>query len=141
MVRIACIEGDAGLREMLESILSDAGFETVQWPVAMGAQAFLRRERPDVLLLEMRFDGSYTGVQVLEDLRDDPETAGIAVIACSGDVHFLRGQDRILRERNCAVLEKPFTAHQLLCAVRRAIDPPRFSLRNRKAERCNCAVR
>ncbi|MGI8858351.1 MAG: response regulator [Thermomicrobiales bacterium] len=140
MIRIGCIEADADLREMLDIILGDAGFETAMWPVATGAQAFLRRERPDVLLLEMRFDGDYAGVQVLQELRDDPATAAIAAIACTGDIHFLRTHDRALRALNSAVLEKPFTADQLLGAIRRALDPPRFSLRNRKAPRCQCVM-
>ena len=78
---------------------------------------------------------------MLEALRDDPATAAIAVIACSGDIAFLRAHDRALRALNCTVLEKPFTAYQLLGAVRRAIDPPRFGAANRKkVERCMCAT-
>ncbi len=140
MIRIGCIEADADLREMLGMILGEAGFEVVAWPMATGAQAFLRRERPDVLLLEMRFDGDYAGLRLLRDLRDDPATAAIAAIACTGDTRFLRTHDRDVRALNCAVLEKPFTADQLLGAIRRALDPPRFSLRNRKAARCQCAM-
>ncbi len=140
MVRVACIEEDASLREMLDLVLRDAGFETVQWPVAADAQAFLRREQPDVLILELRFDGEYAGLPLLEALRNDPATAAIAVIVCSGDIPFLRAHDRALRALNCTVLEKPFTMHQLLGAVRRAIDPPRFGSRNRKTERCMCAT-
>ena len=140
MVRVACIEEDANLREMLDLILRDAGFETVQWPVAKGAQVFLRRERPDVLLLEMRFDGGYAGLPVLEALRDDPTTAAIAVIVCSGDLPFLQAHERTLRALNCAILEKPFTACQLLGAVRRAIDLSRFGRRRRKTERRICAA-
>lgn len=126
MVRVACIDGDADLRRILQIVLIDAGFEAVQWPGAMGAQAFLRRERPDVLLLEMRLDGEYAGLRVLEQLRDHPETAGIAVIVCSGDIRFVRAHDRALRARDCAVLEKPFTAEQFLGAVRHATDAIRF---------------
>jgi DNA-binding NtrC family response regulator len=140
MVRVACIEEDASLREMLDLTLREAGFETVQWPVAVGAQAFLRRERPDVLLLEMRFDGEYAGLPVLEALRDDPATAAIAVIVCSGDIEFLRARDRTLRALNCAVLEKPFTACQLLGAVRRSGTDRSRGGRRRKAERCTCAT-
>lgn len=139
-MRVACIEADASLREMLALVLSDAGFETVQWPLAVGAQAFLRRDRPDVLLLEMRSDGGCAGVPVLEALRADPATAALPVIACSGDMPFLRMHDRTLRALNCTVLEKPFTERQLLGAVRRAIDPPRFGRRARKAERRICAA-
>jgi DNA-binding NtrC family response regulator len=140
MVRVACIEEDASLREMVDLTLRDAGFETVQWPVATGVQAFLRRERPDVLLIEMRFDGGNAGLPVLEALRGDPETAAIAVIVCSGAISFLRAHDRTLRALNCAVLEKPFTACQLLGAVHRAIDPSRFGGWRRKTERRICAA-
>jgi DNA-binding NtrC family response regulator len=139
-MRVAYNEADANLREILELVLSDAGFETVQWPVTVGVQAFLRRERPDVLLLDMRPDGGCAGLPTLKALRADPATAALPVIACTGDMPFLRMHDRTLRALNCTVLEKPFTERQLLGVIRRAIDPPRFGRRTRKAERRICAV-
>lgn len=141
MVRIACIEEDDNLLSMLDIILIEAGFETALWPGADGAQPFLRRERPDVLLLEMRLAGEYAGLRILEGVRNDPETADIPVIVCSGDVRFLKSHDRALRTLAAAVLEKPFTAEQLLTTVRRVVDPSRFRARINRPRGRDCAIR
>lgn len=140
MIRIACIDEDANLREMLDLILTEAGFETVQWPGLMDIRAFLRRERPDMLLVEMRLDGDDTGVHLLEGLRIDPETADIPVIVCSGDSRFLRMHGRALRTLAAAVIEKPFTVEQLLTTVRRIADPARFGGRRHPSRWRKCAT-
>lgn len=125
MIRVACIEGDASLRRMLEIVLGEAGYEVITRPGAAGLQAFLRRERPDVLLLELCLDGASVGLRTLEELRAHPETSALGVIVCSGDIRSLRAHDRAVRAWNCAILEKPYTADALLGAIRRATDRPR----------------
>ncbi len=76
------------------------------------------RERPDVLLLDLRLEESRTGMAVLDEIRNDPRTRDTAVIVCSGDVHFLHEHGAMLRARGCGVIEKPFDIGELLGMIR-----------------------
>lgn len=128
IVRIAVIENDLGLRRMLSTLLADEGFSVAEWPTGAGALAVIRRERPDVVLLDLRLEEARTGLVVLEAIRDDPQTRETAVIICSGDIHFLREQGAMLRAQRCGIIEKPFNIAELLAlihlsaGVRPAID-------------------
>jgi CheY-like chemotaxis protein len=57
-------------------------------------------------------------------MRLDPETANIPVIICSADTERIRAKEAYLRERGCAILEKPFILEDLLDMVRSFIGPP-----------------
>ncbi len=61
---------------------------------------------------------------VLDRLQADPATRAIPALMISVHVHALRGMVRRLAARGYAVLEKPFTADELLAAIARVIGPP-----------------
>ena len=120
ITRVACIEDDNDLREMFGLILGDAGMDVRSWASATGAHAFLRRERQDVVLLDLHLGGERAGVHILEEMRHNPEAADSAVIICSGDTPFLHAQEEYVRSLGGAILEKPFDVDELLAMVRRA---------------------
>jgi len=117
IVRIVVIEDDLGLRRMISTLLADEGFAVIEWPTGAGAHALIRRERPDVVLLDFRLEERRAGLAVLDAIRDDPQTRETAVIACSGDIHFLREQGAMLRALQCGIIEKPFDIAELLALI------------------------
>lgn len=118
IMRIAVVEDDPDLRQMMTFLLSDEGFAVIVWPSGAGAHAMVLRESPDVLLLDLRLEESRTGLAVLDEIRNDPRTRDTAIIVCSGDVHFLREHDGMLRAHGCGVIEKPFDIGELLGMIR-----------------------
>ena len=118
MARVACIEEDAGLRQMLKMVLSEAGWEIICRGTGENTSVCPWGERPDLLVLDL--DGYRGGISVIEALRGDPETANVAMIVCSGNLTLIRARERRLRGLGCAMLEKPFNLDQLLATVRRA---------------------
>lgn len=118
IVRIAVVEDEPSLREMMTFLLGDEGFAVIAWPSGAGAYAMILRERPDVLLLDLRLEESRTGMAVLNEIRNDPRTRDTAVIICSGDVHFLHEHGAMLRAWGCGVIEKPFDIGELLRMIR-----------------------
>lgn len=123
IVRIAVIEDDAGLRQMITFLLGDEGFAVIPCALGAGAHATIARERPDVVLLDLRLEESRTGLAVLEAIRDDPRTRDTAVILCSGDVYFLREHTDELRAQRCGIIEKPFDITELLAMIRGITSP------------------
>ncbi|MDQ2783642.1 MAG: response regulator [Chloroflexota bacterium] len=117
-MHIAIIEDDPGLREMMTVLLGDEGFTVIAWSSGVGAHAMTLRERPDLLLLDLRLEESRAGMAVLDEIRNDPHTRDTAVIVCSGDVHFLREHGARLRAQGCGVIEKPFDIGELIAMIR-----------------------
>lgn len=52
--RLLVVEDDATVREMLELVLDDAGYEVRSVPHGAAALAVLNEVRPDVILLDMK---------------------------------------------------------------------------------------
>lgn len=122
-MRIAVIENDQGLQQMLALLLGDEGFAVTLWVSGEGAHAMIVRERPDVVLLDLRLEERRTGMAILGEIRGDSRTRDTAVILCSGDIHFLREHAAMLRAWRCGIIEKPFDIAELLAMIQGIATP------------------
>jgi len=86
--RILLAEDDRFLRKAAEAALVRQGFEVVTAADGDEALTKIRLHRPDLILLDLIMPGRH-GFEVLDSLRDDPDTARIPVIVLSN-----LGQDR-----------------------------------------------
>jgi CheY-like chemotaxis protein len=120
--RILLVENDPDLRDIVQDILEDEGYDVI--PAAHGRQAleYLRTTRsrddaPALVILDLMMP-IVTGWEVLDAIRDDPWLQ-MPVIVISALGHS---------EPNgvAAYLRKPFSLNDLLDAVRGApCEPPR----------------
>jgi two-component system, response regulator, stage 0 sporulation protein F len=79
--RILVVDDEGAVREVLCDYFVDRGYAVVQAANGQEALATFARERPDVVLLDIRMPG-LDGVQVLKRLREaDPHVAVIMVTA------------------------------------------------------------
>jgi CheY-like chemotaxis protein len=74
-----------------------------------------RQHRPALILLDLHLP-DIPGDQVLQELRDDPETAAIPVIVVSADATPTQVQ-RLKSAGASAYLTKPFNVRDLLQAI------------------------
>jgi len=116
--RIAIINDDDVYMELMKGLLEDAGYKATIWDRRENAYYTIKRERPDVIIIDIRLQNREDGWKILEQVRLDPMTTNIPAIVCSADTQFLRWKRRQLQELDCAVLEKPFRLADLLRAVR-----------------------
>lgn len=121
---IAVVDDDTAFLRMMNVLLLQEGYQTLLWLHGTGAYEMIRREQPDLVILDLRMDNPQAGWQTLERLRQDPRTAAIPVIVCSADTAFLRDQRERLRGHRCQPLEKPFDLEDLLATVQALIGPP-----------------
>lgn len=82
MSKVLIIDDEDGLVDIIKMILSHRGFEAIGVSNPQEALAFVRREQPDVLLLDVVMP-ALNGWQVLNQLEQEPETAGIPTIIMS----------------------------------------------------------
>ncbi|WP_318360538.1 response regulator transcription factor [uncultured Agathobaculum sp.] len=76
---IYCVEDDAGIRELVVYTLRNTGFEADGCPDGAALTAALRKQTPQLILLDIMLPGE-DGITILRRLRAAPDTADIPVI-------------------------------------------------------------
>lgn len=116
-MRVLVADDDEDVRALVALAVGKAGC-TVVASVADGtaALASARTERPDLAVLDVSMPGA-TGLEVCEQLRDDPATAGIRVLLLSAGAS-LDDVARGLASGADAYLAKPFQVAGLVHQVR-----------------------
>jgi len=81
-VRVLIVDDEEDFLEITSALLSSAGFEVECARAAGEAVARAVRRPPDVILLDILLPGC-DGLDILETLRGEPETADVPVQACT----------------------------------------------------------
>jgi cyclic di-GMP phosphodiesterase len=115
-MRILLVDDDAGLRALLRTTFEAVDVDLEEAEDAPGATEAVRRNRPDVVVLDVRMPGG-SGLDLCRDLKADPATDGISVVLLTGsdggtaEAAAAAGADAYLR--------KPFSPLELLSIVER----------------------
>jgi CheY-like chemotaxis protein len=119
MPRALVVEDNVDVAWLIGHTLRTAGWVT---DVAhRGSRALDRLARPplpDLVVLDYRMP-ELTGEDVLRAIRAHPQLAGLPVVLCTADGP--RGLPADLRAMVSAVIDKPFSAHDLVAAASAAI--------------------
>ncbi len=119
---ILVVDDDTGFLELAATVLSSEGFEVRVARTPGEAVMWAVREPPDVVLLDILLRNA-DGLDVLEALREEPETKDIPVLACTGI-----GESAALLNQ-CGfdgTVEKPFDLRAFAKALKLAL-PERTS--------------
>jgi len=111
---ILVAEDDIDIRSLVMAVLEDEGFQ-VQSSVGADTIKSVRQQRPDVVLLDYQMPGM-DGVQIARELRADPETSDIPIVAMSaaGRIAVVCNE---MDANGC--LGKPFDIEELVRVVDR----------------------
>jgi len=144
MKTVALIEDDADLFALLKYNLEKEGFRFVGSPTGRGALEFCRRERPDLLILDIMLPDS-DGIEICRGIRSSPDMAHIPVIFLTARASE---SDRILGLELGAndYVVKPFSLRELIARVRSQLRAPAAPTRILRCEgleldRDSCRVR
>lgn len=119
--RIAIIEDESVLGSVLAELLTDEGYESVQYAQASGAHDFVVQQKPDLVLLDLMFDREAQGWGILDAHIVDPRTRGIPIILMTADTRAVATRRDRLAELKVPVLMKPFELAQVLDTIARAL--------------------
>jgi serine phosphatase RsbU (regulator of sigma subunit) len=126
---ILTIDDEAGIRQNLKAYLEDCGYRTLDAADGVEGLEIFRRERPDVVLCDLRMPGM-DGLEVLGRIREEsPDTPVIVVsgVGTLGDVV------EALRRGAWDYLTKPIQDMEFLeSAVGRALERARLARENRE---------
>ena len=117
MAKVMVVDDAKSELKLIEGILKMAGHEVVCFPDGEELEERVVLERPDLLLLDIVMPHR-NGYEILRSLKRDERTRAMPVVLVSSKN---QESDRVWGKRQGAdeYLGKPFTAEQLLEAVRR----------------------
>jgi twitching motility two-component system response regulator PilH len=121
---IIVVNQDTVFLELMEELLTEEGYHTSIQKEGDRAYATIKKDKPDLVVLDIRISNPEAGFNVVDLMRIDPETAHIPVIICSTATHIIRENEARLREKNCDILMKPFNIDELLLKVQTIIGQP-----------------
>jgi CheY-like chemotaxis protein len=104
VARILVVDDEPAQRFALRRILERAGHEVIDAGDGAAALQAVRESPPDLIVTDMMMP-VMSGNEFIERLRVEPATAGIPILAASGDPHLAIGAD--------AVVVKPYKWEQL----------------------------
>lgn len=115
MKKILVIDDEAGLREMVNAVLTRRGFAVIEAQDGREGVELARQQHPDLILCDINMQ-HMNGYLTLAALRDDPATAAIPFILMTGyaDPAGMRYGMELGADD---YLPKPFTPEQLHAAV------------------------
>jgi DNA-binding response OmpR family regulator len=116
MKKILLIEDDADLYALLNYNLEKEGFKTVGQQTGKGAVELCRRERPDLILLDVMLPDA-DGLEICRSLRAIPELAQVPVIFLTARASEA---DRIIGLELGAndYIVKPFFVRELIARIK-----------------------
>ena len=120
---IAVINDDSTYLAVMQEVLEEDGYRVVVWTGGDGAFELVKRERPALLIADLRMERVDAGLTLLQMLRLDPATRDLPVVLCSADGAWLRDNGEHLRAKGYALLAKLFDLAELLALVAAAIGP------------------
>ena len=113
MAKILLAEDDITMVSLLKTLLQMEGFDVVALDVDSDITAAVKLERPDAIFMDVHL-GDQSGMQVLNSLRKNPDTAKVRVVMTSG----LNMKDECLNLGADAFLQKPFMPDELISALK-----------------------
>jgi CheY-like chemotaxis protein len=123
--RVLIVEDDADTADMLSRALRRVGYSTETAVEGYEALAAARRDRPDVIVLDLRLPGM-DGYEAVSHLKRSPATSTIPIIAISAHVsNPLVERKRLMMLGASEFLPKPLSIEELVATIDQSIEASR----------------
>jgi CheY-like chemotaxis protein len=120
MPRVLVVEDNPVNLELVTALLEEAGCRILTAETAAAALQLVASERPDLILMDVQLPGM-TGYEATRQLKADPATAAIPVIAITAQA--MRGEEATARAAGCdAYLTKPLETQAFRELLRRFLE-------------------
>ena len=114
--KVAVVNDDTAYLDMLRELLDQEGYDTIIHKEHQIVHDVLRRENPDLAIVDARLEHPENSWSIVQLLRLDPRTVHIPVLVTSTDPRIHEKAPHLV-EQGCDVLEKPFDLDNLLTKV------------------------
>jgi CheY-like chemotaxis protein len=118
--RILIVDDDPDILRLLRSMLSAAGYDVVAGYGGDDALRKVKKQRFDLILTDLSMP-KMSGVELIELLRSDPETADIPILAVTAYVWDQLGRNAA--DIGCnGFISKPFDSRDLLRQIAKYVN-------------------
>ncbi len=121
MPKVMVIDDDAAIVELIELMLAIEGLKTTSVSKSPTAIDHIRREMPDLILLDLMMP-EVDGWQILSTLKADATLQHIPVVVVTARVDALRDSDNDLLSCLAGHLIKPFEFDELVRTIKQVLD-------------------
>jgi two-component system cell cycle response regulator DivK len=118
---ILIVEDDPLSRELVVDLLEAAGYTVLQAEDGIGLLERVKREQPALILLDLQLPG-VDGFTLARQLKSDPETRGIPVLAVTAYAQPGK-RERALQAGCDGYFPKPINTKELVQTVARLLEP------------------
>jgi DNA-binding NtrC family response regulator len=120
MAKVLVIDDEQGIRSLLDTLLSRKGYDVVLAESGQKGLECFRRERPDVIVLDLKMP-EMDGLTVLQQIRSlDPRTP-VIILTGAGTAET---EQRVRAMGVTEYVEKEFSLHLLGDALNRLLKAP-----------------
>ena len=116
---ILVINDTQEILDLFRDILEDEGYRVSLYSRTFNDLDEVKRQAPDLILLDFLIGGEEQGWQMLQKLKMDRETMNIPIIVCTAAVKLVRDLEGHLRAKSVGVIMKPFDIDDLTNEVNR----------------------
>lgn len=109
--KILVVEDNDRNRRLIKILLESKGYEVIEAVTGEDALSYLRKERPDVILIDIQLP-KMDGLTLTRKLKEQQETKDIPVIAVTA--YAMKGDRERVLEAGCdAYISKPVDTREL----------------------------
>jgi two-component system, cell cycle response regulator DivK len=119
---ILIVEDNPKNLKLVRDTLQVTGYQTIEAETGEEGVRLAHERRPALILMDIQLPG-INGVDALQQLRADPMTSAIPVIAVTASV-MTQDRTRIMAAGFDGYHGKPISIRQLLATVREILDKP-----------------
>jgi two-component system, cell cycle response regulator DivK len=123
MSLILIVEDNENNRELLRDVLQFKGYQTIEATTGTDGVRLARERKPDLVLMDIQL-GDISGITALAQIRADPATANMPVVAVSASV-MPDEQQKIAASGFDAFVPKPINVTSFVQMVERFAGKPK----------------
>ncbi|HEY6262188.1 MAG TPA: response regulator [Nitrospiraceae bacterium] len=120
MAKILVIDDEPGIRNLLDTLLRRKGYDVVLAESGQKGLDLFRRERPDVIVLDLKMPGM-DGLSVLQQVRSLDSKKPVIVLTGAGTAET---EQKVRALGVTEYVEKEFSLHLLGDSLKRLLNNP-----------------
>jgi len=112
--KILVVDDQFGIRILLNEIFQKAGYQTFQAANGAQALALVKKEEPELVILDMKIPGM-DGLEILKRIKKDYENIKVIIMTAYGELDMIQ---EAMEVGAVTYFSKPFDIDELMETVR-----------------------
>lgn len=125
MNKVLIVEDNELNLKLFHDLLLIQHYEVIISKDGIGIPAIVKQQHPDIILMDIQLNG-VSGIDVIRELKDDPETANVPIIAITA--FAMKNDEAKISESGCDMyLSKPVSIDLFFDALNKFKKPHSIS--------------